>query len=404
MLSYSCPALFRRGLVALAFATASAAAAADTLIPVRITYDDSRNPSPHKTIYYCCQWDPATGEYADDWQNFARRPMHDDGTGGDAKAGDHIWTVVDKLKPNPGRLMWWGADSDTDPGNEWLGSCGSILAESGAPVESLARSMPDEAYQTPEDFATSNGFQLGVAAPPRLLGESGRILFTFRTSDAKNVYLAGDFNGYARNKDGKTSDPQSLMYKGTNDVWYRTMRIEGDEIKFKYVLEYPDGLFRWVSDPNVKDTDKDGNSVLRRTALLDAVPPAPKPKAETEPAIRWRVYDATLLDQLRSREGQVLLYVRMKGNQRCREFEKSYLLNKATRMRFGGRTILYVESDDVRARDFLKQLRIQRVPALAYMGPSGEWKTMTWMEDTATSVVANFLDEAAGGAKPTPVP
>lgn len=377
--------------VALAMTMNLASAAADDRVPVTLIYDDSRNPAPHKTVMYICQWDPATGEYVEDWENFKRRPMRDDGQAGDKKAGDHIWTIVDQVRPSVGQVMWWAGDTDTVIDNGWLGTLGSVLAEPGKPVTSMARSMPEESYYTPDEFGKRYGFDPHTVAPPRLLEDTGRILFTMRAADAKRVFLAGDFNEFAHNTNGRVSDLQSAMYPAGNNVWYRTLRIDAPEFRYKYVVEQADGTQQWVPDPRVREQDKDLNSVLRRAELLDAAAAA----AATTSKVRWRQYDATLLEQVRSREGSVLLYVRVPDNQRCLDFEKKYLLTPGTEELLAGRTALFVNAGDERTRDLLKELRIVRVPALALRDRAGDWQKLAWRDDLTAAEVTAFIEKAA---------
>ena len=104
--------------------------------------------------------------------------------------------------------------------------------------------------------------ETSVAGPPLQRGES--ILFRFQAEPgAKNVYLAGNFNGWAHNNQGRVTNPRFAMRKTESGVWYREERLHPDEIKYSFVVETSEGDFRWLLDPSVQENDGDGHSIFR---------------------------------------------------------------------------------------------------------------------------------------------
>ncbi len=78
----------------------------------------------------------------------------------------------------------------------------------------------------------------------------------------RRVYLAGNFNGFADNSNGKVSDLKYSMRQGGGAIWWTGVKAKGGEFRYKYVVENSQGDQIWVSDPNVSTIDKDQNSVL----------------------------------------------------------------------------------------------------------------------------------------------
>ncbi len=62
-------------------------------------------------------FDPKTGEYSGNWNEGATIVMRDDGKGGDAKAGDGIFTATVELKKGQDHQFQWGA---VDKDGKWL--------------------------------------------------------------------------------------------------------------------------------------------------------------------------------------------------------------------------------------------------------------------------------------------
>ncbi len=107
----------------------------------------------------------------------------------------------------------------------------------------------------------------GVAAPatPAATGAaaagSGKLPVSFSLSDssAKSVHVAGEFNNWLDNDQGRVSGRAEwqLQNDGAGN-WRMTTALPPGRYKFKYVV---DGGDRWVKDPNLPTTPDD-NSLL----------------------------------------------------------------------------------------------------------------------------------------------
>ena len=98
--------------------------------------------------------------------------------------------------------------------------------------------------------------------PPLQRGDS--ILFRFQTeADAKNVYLAGNYNGWAFNNNGRITNPRFAMRKTDAGLWHREEKLHPVEIRYSFVVETPKGEFRWLPDPSVRENDGEGHSIFR---------------------------------------------------------------------------------------------------------------------------------------------
>lgn len=86
------------------------------------------------------------------------------------------------------------------------------------------------------------------------------VLFQCQTNDARVVYLAGDFNDWARNQNGRITDPAFAM-TGSNGVWRKVVKLETGAHRFKFnVNGEPTG---WFAPDSITDRDSDGNAILR---------------------------------------------------------------------------------------------------------------------------------------------
>jgi len=106
------------------------------------------------------------------------------------------------------------------------------------------------------------GQTVAGTAPPSepKSGEQGgqKVTFHFSAPDASNVYLAGDFNNWADNKDGAVSDSKYAMSKGDDGVWKTEAALTPGRHSYKFVV---DGS-RWENDPGTSEKDSSGNSVV----------------------------------------------------------------------------------------------------------------------------------------------
>lgn len=84
------------------------------------------------------------------------------------------------------------------------------------------------------------------------------VLFQCQTNGARVVYLAGDFNDWARNESGRITDPAFAMTE-TNGVWRKVVKLEPGTWRFKFNIDgEPTGWF----SPEAQH-DADGNAVFR---------------------------------------------------------------------------------------------------------------------------------------------
>ena len=116
-------------------------------------------------------------------------------------------------------------------------------------------------------------------APVRI---GDRVLFRFRAPDAKKVYLAGSFNGFAQNHAGHVSSDRFAMRALPGGMWYRWASIGPGNHAYKYVVEAENGSQAWLTDPHAPATGNDGNSVLQ----VPPSDPAPAPREEQGRALK----------------------------------------------------------------------------------------------------------------------
>lgn len=91
---------------------------------------------------------------------------------------------------------------------------------------------------------------------------AAQLKFEFRSAGAKRVYLAGDFNGWAGNVNGKPQDTGALMSADADGRWKKEVAVDSVVARYKFVVEDASGRFEWIADPNVRQRDTDGNSVI----------------------------------------------------------------------------------------------------------------------------------------------
>ena len=97
------------------------------------------------------------------------------------------------------------------------------------------------------------------------------VLFRFRApAGAAKVFVAGSFNDFAQANAGVITGDKYAMTPGANGLYTRRESIGAATEKYKYVVLGADGQFTWMSDPFVKATDDDGNSVVD-FSKIDAV-------------------------------------------------------------------------------------------------------------------------------------
>jgi len=92
----------------------------------------------------------------------------------------------------------------------------------------------------------------------------GGVLFRCKAPGAKVVYVAGDFNDWARNQAGLITDAAFAMDGPDGQgVWSKIVKLQTGHQRFKYCADGdPEG---WFAPSNVECRDGDGNAVFRLT-------------------------------------------------------------------------------------------------------------------------------------------
>ncbi|MDX2175834.1 MAG: choice-of-anchor X domain-containing protein [Candidatus Sumerlaeia bacterium] len=249
----------------LALATAgSAAAQAD----VTLLYDDTGNPMPLAQVSFVSNFDPATGAYSPSWNGYLRLRMHDDGQHGDGAAGDGVWGARVKVAPGGKQLYEWATDDNADGSDGWLGPCPPFYVEDASPKTVRGYSMPEEARLSAAGFAAKHGVDLSTARAPQRLADGKRVLFTYKAPEgAKRVFLAGDFNNWAKNDGGNVRDGRAAMFPAGGGVWFRTVELDAPAASYKFVAQMPDASFKWSADPFVPPAEDGGNSRIEPAQL-----------------------------------------------------------------------------------------------------------------------------------------
>jgi 1,4-alpha-glucan branching enzyme len=89
---------------------------------------------------------------------------------------------------------------------------------------------------------------------------SDGVLFQCQTNGARIVYLAGDFNEWARNEAGRITNPAFAM-TASNGVWRKVVKLDPGTYRFKFNINgEPD---RWFAPDSIDERDADGNAIFR---------------------------------------------------------------------------------------------------------------------------------------------
>lgn len=360
-----------RALGAIAAMAAFSLASAQTAT-ITLRYDDSKNPSPFSQVYYCANVDPQTGAYVPDWGGFLRRPMYDDGQHGDGKAGDRIWGARIAVQPKAGQLFEWAVDDDNDQ-ESWLGPCPPFLVEKVEEKLAEGRSMPEEAFMAPAEIARKYSISLSQAAPPRRIPGSDKVLLVHQAPDAKRVYLAGDFNNWGSNDNGRIRDLRTTMYPSGEGTWFRLITPRGEQFAYKFVEENAAGEFHWTSDPKAENQDESGNTVIKIEELAEIASTTAGNKGTSRGGISWKPFSARALDEQLQEAGRVLVYVRMDGNTRCREFEQQTLLSPEVASLLEGTTVFFADASKADHMETIREMGVIKVPTIAQKRRGEGW-------------------------------
>lgn len=93
--------------------------------------------------------------------------------------------------------------------------------------------------------------------------------FTYNAPKARSVTLAGNFNAWARNVQGKPADPAASMTRQPDGTWAISVSDLPDVIRYKFIVEDQQGRYTWQADPKVAERDRDGNSVVIAGATVN---------------------------------------------------------------------------------------------------------------------------------------
>lgn len=117
--------------------------------------------------------------------------------------------------------------------------------------------------------------------PP--LRQGDRVLFRYcAPANTRKVYLAGSFNGFARNAGGRVNDERFAMLPAGKNRWYRWAEIHNGTHRFKFVVLNDSGRFDWISDPHLTARDPEGNTILNVTGLK-SIPAEPLSRGNSRP-------------------------------------------------------------------------------------------------------------------------
>ena len=104
------------------------------------------------------------------------------------------------------------------------------------------------------------------------------VLFQCYVPGAHIVYLAGDFNGWANNVDGRiTNSAFAMSGPDTDGVWRKTVKLDAGVHRFKFNVNGEGN--GWFAPDSIDERDGDQNAVLHINVTGDVlIPSARNPK------------------------------------------------------------------------------------------------------------------------------
>jgi len=211
--------------------------------PITFTVDDSNGQS-HTAFYLKGTFNAETGNYDIGWNDGAEIAMLDDGTNGDAVAGDHIFTAVVDLVADGGSNTWeWGVN---DADHQWIDGNWEFQ-------------ILDETPQT-----------LTYAVP---FGIAQDVMVTFQVDmtaqlPVESVFLAGDFTSW----DGTLIQ----MYDNDEDNIYNITvmfdALSAYDHQFKFIK---DGIWENISNRSFTIDDTNEEQILDAVYFNDEEPIPP---------------------------------------------------------------------------------------------------------------------------------
>lgn len=195
--------------------------------------------------------------------------------------------------------------------------------------------------------------KLEQAAPPRSTEEG--ILFTFKSPDAQNVYLAGSFNNWADNKNGAVTDLKYAMTRSEKGIWFKIIRLEGRVHRYKFVVTDKKGRTEWHSDPTVSRKDRDQNTVVDFYTVIPSrekvrlIVPGRRLKPLKTPVLKKDIRNILIremrLDEIWGQPGFKNRLIVTFENSKNRKPGTYFLLNI---MKFSGETVKSVKEEDLK--------------------------------------------------------
>ena len=99
---------------------------------------------------------------------------------------------------------------------------------------------------------------------------AGGVLFQCYAPGARAVYLAGDFNGWANNVEGRITNAEfALSGPDTNDIWRKTVKLDPGVYRFKFNLNGE--ASGWFAPDSIDELDGDKNAIIHIDASGDVV-------------------------------------------------------------------------------------------------------------------------------------
>lgn len=88
------------------------------------------------------------------------------------------------------------------------------------------------------------------------------VLFRCQAPGARQVYLAGNFNNWAHNDDGRITDDTFLMEgPDAGGYFHKVVPLPAGTYTFQFAVEGRKG--RWFVPDEIEERDRDGNAVIR---------------------------------------------------------------------------------------------------------------------------------------------
>jgi hypothetical protein len=115
------------------------------------------------------------------------------------------------------------------------------------------------------------------------------------------------------------------------------------------------------------------------------------------PAVTWKAFTATDLEQLLEQQGQVAIYARTGGVVLCEDFEKAYLSNPAEGSLLAGKTHLFFDTET--SPMLSRQFNVYRVPTVIVLQRDGPERRLTPDTGTSPAEIVAFLAGKRAGAE-----